>query len=157
MTTDCEQSFKTQIPDTLACTVCGPEELLAPAEAADDDEEKWIEVKSDDELEAEVEPLRIAPSPKLPSPADVEEHRLTHNPYRSWCKFCVMGRGLGEKRGAHTGRDHQIPRLGVDYWYITSDGMKRRAELDSPETPEGEAAVTQQRIDGTIMKCIVMR
>jgi len=40
LTADCEQSFKTQIPDTLTCAVCGPEELLAPAEVADDDEEK---------------------------------------------------------------------------------------------------------------------
>ena len=163
MTADHEQSFKTQIPNTSDGVGCGPEELLAPAEAADVDENEWIEVQNDESLEcqpcgeAEIEPLRVAPSPKLPSPADVEEHRLTHNPYRSWCKFCVMGRGLGEKRGHHTGRVHQIPRVGVDYWYITTDGLKRRKELEEPETPEGDAAVTQQRVDGTIMKCIVMR
>ena len=31
--------------------------------------------------------------PKLPSKAEVEEHELTHLPYRSWCRHCVRGRG----------------------------------------------------------------
>ena len=36
--------------------------------------------------------------PKLPSPEDVEEHNLTHVPYRNWCRHCVRGRG---KEAAH--------------------------------------------------------
>ena len=31
--------------------------------------------------------------PKLPSKEEVEEHELTHLPYRSWCRHCVRGRG----------------------------------------------------------------
>ena len=69
--------------------------MLAPAEVAGDDEEEWAAVKNGEPLEAEIEPLSA--SPKLPSPADVEDHRLTHNPVRSWCKICIVGRGLGEK------------------------------------------------------------
>lgn len=68
-----------------------------------------------------------------------------------------MGRGLGEKRCVHAGRDHQIPRLGVDCWHITSGGLNRRTELEAPETPEGDVVVTQQRIDGNLKECIVMR
>ena len=33
----------------------------------------------------EIEPLKQAPSPSMPSAAEVEEHRVTHIPYRSWC------------------------------------------------------------------------
>ena len=28
-----------------------------------------------------------------PTEAEVEEHNLTHLPYRSWCRHCVRGRG----------------------------------------------------------------
>ena len=38
------------------------------------------------------------PSPSLPSKAEVEQHNLTHSPYRSWCPFCVAAR---RKNNAH--------------------------------------------------------
>ena len=100
-------------------------ELIAPAEedVADDGESsahavghELIEIN--DEAE-EAEPLRIAPSPKQPTSAEVELHRITHWPYRSWCEECVKGRGLGEQRGRHVGRAHSIPIVGLDYSYIT--------------------------------------
>ena len=71
--------------------------LIAPAEEAVDsppingDEDEV----ADDQEEEEVEPLRKATSPMMPSAAEVEEHRLTHVPYRCWCPECCMGRGLG--------------------------------------------------------------
>ncbi len=135
-----------------------PGEMTAPANDAAEEENKWIEAQSEEEFaQEEVEPLQSAPSPKLPSAAEVEDHRLTHAQYRSWCKFCVMGRGLGERRGRHVGRPHAIPRVGIDYWYITSDGLKSRKELDFTETPEGDAKLVEERHKGTIMKCIVVR
>ena len=36
--------------------------------------------------ETEVEPLKVAPSLQKPSAADVEEHRVAHIPFRSWCR-----------------------------------------------------------------------
>ena len=56
-----------------------------------DTEELEIEI----DTSQDVEPLRTAPSPELPSATAVEEHRHLHVPYRDWCKFCVMGRGTG--------------------------------------------------------------
>ncbi len=77
----------------------------------------------------EAEPLRTAPDPKLPDEATIQLHRKTHIPFRIWCRFCIMGRGLGEQRGRHCGRHHAIPRVGVDYWFITTGGIWRRDEL----------------------------
>ncbi len=37
----------------------------------------------DEEVEEDVEQLKVAPSPLLPSPSEVEDHRITHYPYRS--------------------------------------------------------------------------
>ena len=32
---------------------------------------------------------RTARAPHTPSPKEVDEHELTHCPYRSWCDHCV--------------------------------------------------------------------
>ena len=48
--------------------------------------------------EEEVADLEVGTGPVQPSAADVAEHRVTHMPYRSWCRQCVAGRGLGEQR-----------------------------------------------------------
>ena len=81
------------------------------------------------EISEEAEPLKVAPSPIMPSAAEIEEHRISHIPYRSWCRECVMGRGLGEKRGLHQGRDHGVAIVGIDYFYITTRGIEKRQEM----------------------------
>ena len=69
-----------------------------PAEAAQEaggetveinDEAEDTEVK-DETVDAEVEPIVVAPSPTMPSAAEVEEHRISHIPYRCWCWPCVI-------------------------------------------------------------------
>ncbi len=67
------------------------------------------------EAQEETADLKVAPAPVRPPPAVVEEHRVTHIPYRSWCDECARGRCLGEQRGRHVGRAHEIPRVGMDY------------------------------------------
>jgi hypothetical protein len=37
--------------------------------------------------------MRKMADPCLPTRAEVEEHRLTHLPFRSWCPHCIKGRG----------------------------------------------------------------
>ena len=97
---------------------------MAPAEEEEvargpgPSEDEVIEIQDDD-----VEPMKIAPSPVQPSQAERAEHKLTHVPYRSWCSECVEGRGLGEQRGGHAGRAHEIPLVGLDYFYITEHGL----------------------------------
>ena len=97
---------------------------MAPAaagvEEASESHEEAVAGNGADEIttQEEVAPLKAAPAPTKPSAADVEEHNITHTPYRSWCGSCVGGRGLGEQRGRRSGRAHEIPRVGIDYWYI---------------------------------------
>ena len=109
--------------------------------------------------ECGVEPLRIAPSPILPSAAEVEEHRITHIPYRSWCRECVEGKALGEHRGH--GRPHHhtkvIPVVGMDYFYATSKGVLFREELEFTLDSDGEKKLLQARKDGTTVKCLMVR
>ena len=56
--------------------------------------------------------------PIAPTAAEIAEHELTHEPYRSWCRACVAGRGRAD---AHILRDEGekgLPIVGVDYGYL---------------------------------------
>ena len=136
----------------------------------DEDEEETAEIKDDSEDHAkgekpdttesaddvaEAEPLRAAPSPILPPAAEVEEHRLTHTPFRSWCEFCKLGRGIGEQHRRDATKQRTIPIVGVDYWYIICGNTKKRSELDQAEDEDGELKLMEARKSGTIVKCIV--
>ncbi len=102
--------------------------------------------------EDEAEPVKIVRSPGQPTPQQEEEHRVDHYPYRSWCKWCVMGRGIGfQHRHA---RGSCVPRIGADYFFITTGGVKRREELT--EYPE-DKDVEEGRKKGELIKCILIR
>ena len=56
----------------------------------DDDQER-------EGVGAQGERVRPLPQPRLPSRQEVQEHELTHIPYRSWCVHCVRGAGRSER------------------------------------------------------------
>ena len=63
----------------------------------------------------EAEPAKHVADPGAPTNKQVEEHRETHIPFRSWCKWCVLGRGRGvqhRKAGTST-----VPVIGADYFF----------------------------------------
>ncbi len=155
----------------------GDERLVAPATEKHGESEQEVQEetevgqKSDifDEIDkdiadvekiieeySEAAPLRKPIVPAMPCRAECEEHRCAHWPYRSWCKFCNMGRGLGEQR-AGQGQEHAIPVIGIDYFFITEGGFKLRKELKYPDTEEGEKDLLKDRIEGRIVKCILLR
>ena len=130
---------------------------MAPTVEDGDGAEEEIEIQEESQ---EVEPLAIAPSPLKPCPGDVELHRLTHLPFRDWCPECLMGRGLGEARGRHAGRQHGVPIVGVDCFYMTSGGFMGRKETGFPEAGEGKRQLNGARDKGTLSKawwCAAMR
>ena len=146
-----------------------PEEAPGSEEKTEGDEQK-VEIADEDwqgricgtperqvGQSEEAEDLKSAPSPTMPSPAEVEEHKITHTPYRSWCRECVMGRGCGRHHCRRTDRARDVPRIGIDYWYLTAHGFQKRKELEYPETPEGEKAVEEARTKGILTKCLVLR
>ena len=62
------------------------DDLVAPTEEAIGEGE---EVQVDGGCE-DVEPVKYAVDPGMLTAAQVEEHRKTHMPFRSWCKWCVL-------------------------------------------------------------------
>ena len=50
-----------------------------------------------------------------------------------------------------------MPIVGIDYFFITSEGVKRRKELEFEENSSGETALLAARTNGEIIKCMVIR
>ena len=116
----------------------------------------------DDGDDEEIQKNRVAPNPILPNAAEVEDHRISHLPFRSWCKECVLGKALGEQRGtssASKSGPSRIAVVGVDYFYMTHDNLFRRDEMlrDYPRNEEGERAIERARNEGSMVKCLIVR
>ncbi len=102
----------------------------------------------------EVEPLKTAPSPELPSEAMVEEHRCDHTPYRTWCIHCRRGRGLGEHRGSD--HVHSLPLLSMDYFFLTVDGLLKKDEILG-KLYDNEDDLNDALEKGDVVKCLILR
>ena len=136
--------------------MCG-DVLCAPAVGKVNGE--VVEINDDVEGETEVEPLKIAPSPMKPDAAVVAEHRITHIPYRSWCRECVEGRALGEQRGhARDARPSMIPVVGMDYFFVTARGVfHKKEEAKAAEKIANEEDFVRARREGKVVKCLILR
>jgi hypothetical protein len=110
---------------------------MAPLEEQTEEEDIQTEDGED------VEPLKLARNPKLPSAADIEAHDRVHIPYRDWCKWCNLGRGRGIPH--RHGGGSSVPIVGIDYFFITSEGVKKRKELEFEETPSGDELLESAR------------
>ena len=102
----------------------GDDLLLAPIEDALGEGEVNVE----DESEEDAPDLKHATNVASPSAEQEEKDRVCHYPYRSWCKQCVMGRGVGKPHTKST-QESVIPIVGMDYFFITKEGFRRRGEL----------------------------
>ena len=85
-------------------------EKVAPEEA---------EVEIPDVEEFGKRNVRRMLDPKLPTKKEVEEHNLTHLPFRNWCPHCVAGKG---KAASHFKQERQdgMPEIHVDYCFLST-------------------------------------
>ena len=76
---------------------------------------------------------RKLPDPKLPSRQEVEEHCLTHLPYRNWCTFCVQGKGKASPRFKNPSRSDGLSEVHLDYCFLSTEGDKLATVLVAKE------------------------
>ena len=86
--------------------------------------------KSGEEMEPEAgarRPEKMT-DPRMPSRAEVEEHRKTHLPFRNWCKHCVRGRGVEEP---HRRQKEEVgmPEVHVDFMFMGDEGKDRKLTI----------------------------
>ena len=52
-------------------------------------------------------------------------HERTHTPFRSWCRYCVMGRAMNTAhKKNHDSEEEErskVPRISMDYFYMSKE------------------------------------
>ena len=118
-----------------------PQGELAPVEGADDtamgkdSEESAEPCELEDEDDSKARRAKGVTDVKKPSRNEVDQHELTHLPFKSWCRHCVRGRGVRSPHRAKTDEDDEderVPTISIDYGFLT----------DEPEDGSGQVGIT---------------
>jgi len=113
-------------------------------------------VSGDEEEKVEQDPgdsrvMKKAINPCLPTRSEIEEHEMTHLPFRNWCRHCVMGRGV-ERGHFRTERDQDaVPEVHVDYCFPCGAGTKPRNLREKASEAAGSMTVLVMRDRDTRM------
>ena len=63
-------------------------------------------------------------APEEPTRQEVEEHELTHVPFRSWCPACVAGKAKHwphKRQESSPSEEEAVPSIHMDYWFMRDD------------------------------------
>ena len=92
---------------------------------------KAVEASEDAEGPEEIQAQRKLRSPYLPTLSELQQHRITHLPFRAWCPECVeaLATEMARRLRAHERRD--VLHISVDYFFLSSKGIVTRDEVDN--------------------------
>ena len=83
--------------------------------------------EEDQEEEEEGREMRIIKDPGEPTEREIEEHELTHVPFRAWCKACVAGKAQNDphyhKQDAER-ESSKVPVISMDYAFMGQEGQE---------------------------------
>ena len=92
------------------------------------------QLESDDEEHQPAKGAKAATTPYMPTPQEVQEHNLTHLPYRNWCPMCVRGKG---RTTNHPPQRSKRPVVQVDFAYIKAHNEKPTPVLTAIDVQTG--------------------
>ena len=99
-----------------------PADSAADVPAVPDDEME--EITMDDEEEA----VHCSPckEPGQPTKREIEEHAVTHLPFRMWCPFCVQGKSKDDphRKVEQEVKEAGMPIVSFDYMYLGKRGER---------------------------------
>ena len=86
---------------------------------------------SGEEDEAWERPNIVKESVK-PTKTEVDEHMVTHVPFRSWCPICVKGKSnvKGHYRISSENIESEVPVVSIDYMWMGQENGEEAAEGD---------------------------
>jgi hypothetical protein len=73
------------------------------------------------EIDAGAREVKKMLDPKKPRADEIEEHCITHLPFRNWCSHCISGRGVGAPHYAGKG-DSGMSEMHMDFMFIGQEG-----------------------------------
>ena len=121
--------------------------LCAPCE--DDD-------NIDGDVQVEFEQQRGAPDPGRPSQAQIDEHNLTHFPFRPWCKACVFGRAKDAPSNKVKGlfAETVLPRVRMDYCFLNEDVEKVTGDEGEGDSEKVGTSITVAVMQESLCKSV---
>ena len=89
---------------------------------------EWVPCAALEDVSGDVrKPMKMM-DPKLPTQTEVDEHNLTHLPFRSWCPQCVKGRGRAADHVAQA-REDGMMEIHSDYCFLTTADSQEKYTL----------------------------
>ena len=114
-----------------------------------------------DETETGVRVPRKMPDPKLPTQAEVDEHSLTHVPYRNCCTHCVRGRWEAHPHWRCETEDRGMLEIHmVDYCIVENTDEQTQPILvmnDRDSAAVGSFLVQRKGNAGQYVECVIHR
>ena len=92
--------------------------------ATNDENDEELNGETDDkdivDGETGFDDVRNIRDPGQPTVKEYQEQTTTHQPYRSWCKFCVMGRGVNAPHRRSGAQDdfEGVLHVSMDYGFL---------------------------------------
>ena len=93
------------------------------SEAADENKDE----EQEEEVKVQVNRTGICKPCHLPSSEELEEHMMSHIPFRSWCDHCIRARGVAAKHVHEDKEERYFSVVHMDYMFFTK---KREIESD---------------------------
>ena len=129
----------------------GVEEEQIPAAEPPDlvDESPDAEAAAENFACQECAPQRILPDPGQPTQKQLEDHRVDHLPYRSWCPECVAARATGEQHQKRQ-EEKRITTFSMDYLFLTKSRIVDKESLLEGEEVEMKVIVAKDSQTKTV-------
>ena len=94
------------------------------------DAEKEVEVEYLCEDEDQEEGIRVQVNRTgickpchLPSAEEIEEHMMSHIPFRSWCDHCIRAKGVAAKHAHEDKEERDFSVVHMDYMFFTASAF----------------------------------
>ena len=107
-------------------TECGNQTGVEAEAANNGDGGVLREIQYDEE---DIQPRTSVPTPAMPTQSDIDEHRIDHIPYRSWCSDCVEGHGREWKHTSSGNVKRTVPLIPCDYLFNLAKNVYTHDEL----------------------------
>ena len=82
-----------------------------------------VKLKAEGEREAKAQHV-----PKVPTPEEIQQHNLTHEPYKDWCEICVKHRARQDAhpKSSHENAGHSVISFDFCYTKAVPDTMAEK-------------------------------
>ena len=101
--------------------------------------------------------MRSIGDPRLPTQAEVDDHNVTHTPYRNWCPHCVRGRGKDLDHRRSVEEDRRVREFAFDYCFMGDEAGDKVTILVGRERTTGMTMATVVPLKGSSGQFAVLK